>query len=75
VVIEELYYHCLDPHGGNYNICMKCASTGIYCENDMHEWMQRSVKNGENSDIGEVILPIITRTIQKSPGKTYPLKF
>jgi len=75
VSIEEVHYHCLESNGGNYDLCMKCACKGIYCENDTHYWVKRGVKDGRHFDIGDKIPPSITRTIQQSPRKTYPLKF
>lgn len=60
----------------SFDLCIDCARKSIYCSDDTHDWVLRSLKNGDWEDVNE-IPPGIARRVPTLKGdtKTYPLKF
>ncbi|KAE8450299.1 hypothetical protein EG329_006727 [Mollisiaceae sp. DMI_Dod_QoI] len=70
--IPAKHYHCLQCP--NFDLCVDCASKGIYCQNDTHEWIKAEIVNGERFQIGRKLKTNGGKVLQ-FPSRPYPSAF
>lgn len=71
--IPTIHYHCLQCD--DFDICLNCSAKGIYCCNDAHEWVKRTINYRDVVVLGDKLTPMMTRTLQNTALNTYPTLF
>lgn len=67
------HYHCLECPDSGFDLCLPCATAGIYCQNDTHGWIKCDLEWGERYNMGNQISP--SRAIAHLTTKMYPSIF